>query len=838
MRHYLLALLAIASLNAQLLVDTYAGGAIPSGVPANNVALGNITGIAWDPSGNIVIADGQYNVIRRIAPNGIITTIVGTGETGFAGDGGPATSALINISNPAACQYDAQGNLYFFDSLNYRIRRVDTKGIITTIAGDGQSPVGGPESDGPALARPIAPPFFAVDPNGIVYLSDNGGNLLRVTIAGKLEFFVQIPFIVPGGLVTDALGNVYFLNQYGDYYEPQTLYRVTPSGVISTFATFNVNSSQPPPGNGNLTSDFAGNIYTYVNGQLLRYAPDGTSTPVAGPFGAINNQGDRIFVSTIFPNPANHEGLNVIQKFTAQSGLTTVAGANAQPSPDGTPLKDAWFLGNIAFAFSRSGDLYIADFGACVIRKISAGVLSTFAGSGTCGSSPPSGNAKTANLGNPVNIAIDSQNNVWVAEYRSLSLYAIAQDGTISRTMTSPAAGGFIEQLAIDGKDRVYSMNNFSLIRYSADGSSQTRIGPAPPPAVLMPIDGIPVRLGALLADAAGNVYLNGGPANLFIIHDDGTLALSLPSLPDAASLAFDPSGNLWGSSTTLATANPSGIAKVGYSQFGFSGDGGPAQSARMNADGSIAFGPDGNLYFADNAIRIRRVTGSGPSAAPVISQGGIVNAVTYSGASIAPGEFISIFGANFGAASLEVNPAVNNAIPFTIGRTKVLFNGQPGAITAITPTQINVFVPYGVTTPVPVQVQVDNILSAAVSIPLVPTAPGLSLSILNQDGTVNTAGNPAPRGSIVSFFGTGLGQMTPQLNDGNLAISTPYSTAVNTPTLSIGGQPATILYAGDAPTFPTGVSQINAMIPAAINPGPALVTIAGASTQITVAVK
>jgi hypothetical protein len=106
-------------LNAQLLVNTYAGGVIRTGVPANSVPLGILSGIAWDPSGNIVFSDTTYNVIRRVDTDGMIETIVGTGVTGFAGDGGPATSALIN--RPASPVYDSSGNLYFFDSENYRI---------------------------------------------------------------------------------------------------------------------------------------------------------------------------------------------------------------------------------------------------------------------------------------------------------------------------------------------------------------------------------------------------------------------------------------------------------------------------------------------------------------------------------------------------------------------------------------------------------------------------------------------------------------------------------------------------------------------------------------------
>lgn len=171
------------------------------------------------------------------------------------------------------------------------------------------------------------------------------------------------------------------------------------------------------------------------------------------------------------------------------------------------------------------------------------------------------------------------------------------------------------------------------------------------------------------------------------------------------------------------------------------------------------------------------------------------------------------------------------------------MFNNQPGAITAIAPNQINVFVPYELTpgTAASVQVQLDNILSNVVSTPVVQAAPGLSTPALNQDGTLNGTANPAPRGSIVSLWGTGLGPMTPQLFDGYLAISTPYSAPVNLPTVNIGGQPAAILYAGDAPFLPTGIFQINASIPTNINPGAAAISVTTGSTTsnpITLAVR
>ncbi len=218
----------------------------------------------------------------------------------------------------------------------------------------------------------------------------------------------------------------------------------------------------------------------------------------------------------------------------------------------------------------------------------------------------------------------------------------------------------------------------------------------------------------------------------------------------------------------------------------GFSGDGGLAQSARFDA-APMAFAPNGDLYFADGK-RIRKVTGAPPNQ-PAITGGGIVNAVSYASAAIAPGELVTIFGSGFGATELITNTLENNRLPTVLGRTKVLFDGRPGAIVAMTSTQINVFVPYSV---VPgksaaVIVQTDSAVSVPVIIPVVAAVPGLATAdqtgsgpgaILNQDSSFNTAANPAARGSLVTLFGTGEGFVSPQLISGDLSISTPLSVA------------------------------------------------------------
>ena len=840
----LLTLLSLASLKAQLLVDTYAGGVIPSGVPAQNVVLGSIGGVAWDPSGNVVFCDTTYNVIRRVRTDGILETIAGTGVKGFGGDGGPATSALVN--DPTNPVYDASGNLYFYDFENARIRRIDTQGIITTVAGDGQAAVAGVDLSAPATAQPISGPNvpFALDASGNIYIAGASSNLiLRVTSTGNLETFANLDTFAqlegPTSMVIDPSGNVYVVSGF----TPNGILRISPDGTVSTFATF----PEPAPPEEALneatliSTDATGNVYVWLNQQLLRYAPDGTSTVIPLPKGfgpeAMDSQGNFASATTITPDA--YVAISVIQTLSNQSVLTTIAGGNPQPAPDGTPLGNAWFLGPLSIAFSHTGDLYIAEFGACLIRKISAaGVLSTFAGTGTCGYPAPSGTASTANLVYPYSIALDSQDNVWITD-DFLNLYSISQAGALSPIIQTPVEGGK-GLLAVDAQNRVYVLGLDSLYRVLSDGSYQA--------VILPPSRGGPdSSLWGIGADSSGNVYFDGDASQeqgIFVVNADSTFTLEYPFIGFLDALAFDPSGNPWGSAEALTTFNSSGTASLGSP--GSSGDGGFAQSAGLDAVGSVAFGPDGNLYFVDGN-RIRRITGSGPSAAPVISQNGIVNAISYAGGPIAPGEIISIFGSNFGTSGLQVNSPVNNAIPYVLGRTKVLFNtlddeSIPGVITAITPNQINVFVP-GELIPgtfLTVQVQVDNILSAPVTVAIAETAPGISPSIVNQDGTLNSAANPAPPGSIVSFYGTGLGATTPQLSDGYLAISTPYSMPMNPYSMTIGSQPATVSYAGDAPFEPTGIFQINATIPANISPGPTPVslTIGGSSAQVTVAVK
>ena len=232
-------------------------------------------------------------------------------------------SALIDISNPAVCRYDASVNLYFFDSINYRIRRIDPNGIITTVAGNGQYSVAGLNAAGPATSTAIGEVFdLAIDPSGNIFFSESNDNrIFRISVAGKLEVFLQLPPTDPleptfTPVATDSQGNVYF---FSETLFPLTLLEATPP------------ESSPPSRRSPPT-------------RRLRRAWNPTSPAIS----------------------------------TRMSTASYCAMRHFFLQPLRRPLR--------------------RRFRTCTIRKISAGVLSTFAGTGTCGSGPPSGNAKTANL--------------------------------------------------------------------------------------------------------------------------------------------------------------------------------------------------------------------------------------------------------------------------------------------------------------------------------------------------------------------------------------------------------------------------------------------------------
>jgi uncharacterized protein (TIGR03437 family) len=244
------------------------------------------------------------------------------------------------------------------------------------------------------------------------------------------------------------------------------------------------------------------------------------------------------------------------------------------------------------------------------------------------------------------------------------------------------------------------------------------------------------------------------------------------------------------------------------------------------------------------------------PTGTPVVLS--VVSGASLQPGAVSPGEIVTLFGNGVGPATpatgTSFTPTSSDTVPTTLADVTVTFNNVPAPLIFVAAGQINAIVPYEVAgqTSVPVVVQNNGATSASFTVPVTAVAPDIfALSdtgngqgaILNFDASVNGTGNPAAPGSIISIYATGEGQLVPAGTTGCITGGTlPVPKPVAAVSVTVGGLPATIDYAGEAPDEVCGLLQVNATLPSSLSAGPQPVvltigTSSNTNQAITVAV-
>ena len=592
------------------------------GGPAISAMLNYPDDVALDTAGNLYIADSHNDCIRKVdASTGTISTVAGAapkresgeleqgervssrgsthvleamaaqalaekkaplrnrGSTrGFGGDGGPATSAMLQ--SPLSVALDAADNLYIADFGNHRIRKVDAlTGNISTVAGTGKRGFDG--DGGPAaLAKLHSPRGIALDGAGNLYIADaenhrirkvgaSNGNISTVAGTGSAGFSgdggpaAAATFRYPWRVACDSAGNLYVVDINCGIRKVDAS-----TGHISTVAGRGLGDGGPAvaamfEGPQRLALDSDGNLYI---------ADSDNST---------------------------------IRKIDASTGnISTVAGSGVEGfGGDGGPAVAAMLNRPAGVALDRAGNLLISDKGNHRIRKVdvSTGNISTVAGTGTGGVGGDGGPATSAKLNSPSGIALDGIDNLYIADSENHRVRKVtAFTGTIS-TVAGTKGRGFSGDggkatvakldeptgLALDAAGNLYIAELGNGRVRKVDASTRhisTVVGPRPedPDGDGGPATSAMLNVSGIALDGADNLFIAGADSHCVRKVDAST-------------------GNI----STIAGAG-------GYSQRhegGFGGDGGPAVSAMLHSPEGVALEAAGNLYIADRFNhRIRKV--------------------------------------------------------------------------------------------------------------------------------------------------------------------------------------------------------------------------------------
>jgi uncharacterized protein (TIGR03437 family) len=872
-------------------IETIAGSDLPGdGGSATLAQLGNIQGVAADRAGNIYLSDTDRHRIRKITSSGVISTVAGNGTAGFSGDGGPAALAQLNL--PYGLALDATGNLYIADLGNNRVRRMAPDGTISTFAGSSQTVLG---DGGPATAALLSGPRnVAVDNAGSLYISEFLGHRVRkVTPDGRIATIagtgaagfrgdggpaVTAQLAFPAGLALDRAGTLYIADS-----QNQRVRKVLPGGVIATALGGSAATTLLSPIA--VALDTAGDLFAADASATVRcFTPAGSWINTAGT-GAAGFGGDgapaasatlsapRDLALDVFGNLLIADGVR-IRRIDVHGIIQTIAGDGyLHAVGDGNSASAALLLRPSGVALDPAGNLYIADSGTERIRIVApSGIISTFAGTGIAGYDHDLVPAAAAELNSPMGVSAGPSGALFIADTENHLVRRVsgAAISTFAGTGDSGAGvEGMAPQLTQLRQPRAVCANAAGTV-YIVDTSNH-RVLSVGPGALVATVagngtpgdtgDGGPARLaqlnqpGACAVDSAGNLFLAdtlnhrirkvtpagiistvAGTGKADIAVDE--VAATVSPLNSPQGVAVDSGGNLFVSDTAnnrVREVTADGVIHTigGQGSAGFAGDGAAGSAAQINTPLGLLVDSAGNVYFADSANnRIRRLlpaasVPSNPVADPLTTLA-VVNAASLAQGPVAPGESVTIYGTAIGPDTGVAGTLLSTGLFGTLlGGAEVRFDGVPAPLFYAQAGQINAQVPYTVAGASSTHVELfyQNQPAGSMDVAVAAAAPGLFPAVVNQDGSTNSRTAPASRGTVVTLYATGDG-LTNGANIAGLPAAPPYATPAARITLSIGGVNAQLLYAGSAPGL-VGLLQINAVVPGSfVPPGQAMVTL------------
>jgi uncharacterized protein (TIGR03437 family) len=641
--------------------------------------------LSLDSSGNLYIVDNGDHRVRKVDSKGNINSVAGTGTGGFAGDSGAGTSAQLNF--PSGVAADSSGNVYIADSLNRRVRKLAGT-TISTAAGNGNLSYSG-DGGVPTNAQLNAPQAVAaVSPQtagagDTVYIADTANNVLRRVVNLVISGTGAPTISTFAGNGTAGFG--------GDSGAATSAQLNAPQGVAvdSTGNTVYVSDTQ----NARVRKIVGGTITTVAGNGTPGFGGDNgaaTSAQLNLPTGLAVDGTGNLYIAD-FSN-------NRIRKVTPGGTISTFAGNGlAGYSGDGGQAASAMLTTPMGVAVDSAGNVYIADTGNNAVRVVnSAGVISTYAGNGLPGYSGDGGLAKAAQVGNPVGVAVDSSGNVYVT------------DGSVR--VRKVFATGFIITIAGNGTRG-----------YAGDGGSA-------PFAMLNGATG-------LAADSNANVFVADAGNNAVRLVIPGGFNAKITSIVNAASgLAGPISGGeivaIYGSAlgpATLSSQSPNGqvstalagttvhfgnyAAPLLYTSAGQVGAIVPYEVttsglAFVTYNGDVSAAIPFSVAQATPAIFTADYSGKGLAAAINIHNGGYSYNSPASPATA--GDYVELFLTGTGQTNPpsvdgqptpDANEMVALPVLVTIGGKSVTpqyAGGVPGTVAGM--TQINIQIPSGLT--------------------------------------------------------------------------------------------------------------------------------------------